>query len=155
MMTRLPDLSRFELQCLRKFWDRGQATIREIHGDLEDPPGYTTVKKIVERLEEKGAVLRVRKEGRAWVYRSTVSAPAMIRKEIHRFLDILFDGAGTPLVAHLADMNEVSLEDLKEIEQQLRHGNGKARIRVPALRPRPRKEKKPGRGKKPGQEGNP
>jgi len=142
-MAKLPDLSRFELQCLRKIWDRGQATVRDIHGDLDDPPGYTTVKKIVERLEEKGAVVRVRKEGRAWVYRSPVSASAMIRKEIHRFLDTLFDGAGTPLVAHLADMKEVSLDDLREIEQQL------GRKRGPGGKPQPNRNRQPGRSKKP------
>ncbi|MGD8628489.1 MAG: BlaI/MecI/CopY family transcriptional regulator [bacterium] len=142
-MAKLPDLSRFELQCLRKLWDRGQATIREIHGDLDDPPGYTTVKKIVERLEEKGAVVRVRKEGRAWVYRSPVSASAMIRKEIHRFLDTLFDGAGTPLVAHLAEMKEVSLDDLREIERQLGRTFG------PGRRTRPDRNRKPARERKP------
>jgi BlaI family penicillinase repressor len=142
-MAKLPDLSRFELQCLRKLWDRGQATIREIHGDLDDPPGYTTVKKIVERLEEKGAVVRVRKEGRAWVYRSPVSASAMIRKEIHRFLDTLFDGAGTPLVAHLAEMKEVSLDDLREIERQLGRTFG------PGRRTRPGRSRKPARERKP------
>ena len=148
-MAKLPDLSRFELQCLRKLWNRGQATIREIHGDLDDPPGYTTVKKIVERLEDKGAVVRVRKEGRAWVYRSPVSASAMIRKEIHRFLDTLFEGAGTPLVAHLADMKEVSLDDLREIEQQLGGRSRSGRKRGPARKP------KPGRAKEPGQRGKP
>jgi len=148
-MGKLPDLSRFELQCLRKLWNRRQATVRDIHGDLDDPPGYSTVKKIVERLEEKGAVVRVRKEGRAWVYRSPVSARAMIRKEIHRFLDTLFDGAGTPLVAHLADMNEVSVDDLREIERQL------GRKRQPGRKPRlggkgrPGQKRRPDRNRKP------
>ena len=142
-MGRLPDLSRFELQCLRKLWNRGQATVRDIHGDLDDPPGYSTVKKIVERLEEKGAVVRVRKEARAWVYRSPVSASAMIRKEIHRFLDTLFDGAGTPLVAHLADMKEVSVDDLREIERQLGHK------RQPDRKCRPDRKRQLGRKRRP------
>ena len=47
-MAKLPDLSRFELQCLRKLWDRGQATVRDIHGDLDRAPSYSTVKKIVD-----------------------------------------------------------------------------------------------------------
>ena len=118
-MGSLPDLSRFELQCIRRLWGRGEATVRDIHQDLTDPPSYSTVKKIFERLEEKGAVERVEKRGRAWVYRSTVSAPAMMKKEIRRFLDVAFDGAARPLVAHLADMNEVTLEDLREIERQI------------------------------------
>lgn len=115
-MSPLPDLSRFELQCLRKLWNRKEATAREIHGDIPDAPSYSTVRKIIERLEEKGAVIRVRKDGKAWVYKSAVSMPALIRKEIRRFLDVAFDGDGAPLVSHLADMKEVSLEDLREIE---------------------------------------
>lgn len=115
-MAPLPDLSRFELQCLRILWRIGDGTIREIRGGLDDRPTYSTVKKIVERLEEKGAVERIRKREKAWVYRSTVPAPAMIRKEIRRFLDLVFDGDGAPLAAHLADMNELSVDDLREIE---------------------------------------
>ena len=77
-MESLPSLSRFELQCLRKLWDRGEATVRDMHDALSGPPSYSTVRKIVERLEEKGAVERVRKEGRAWVYRSRVAPSAML-----------------------------------------------------------------------------
>jgi BlaI family penicillinase repressor len=116
-MAKLPDLSRFELQCLRKIWSRGEATVGEIHGDLADPPTYSTVRKIVERLEQKGAVTRVRKQGKAWVYVPSISKPAMLKKEIRRFLEVAFDGAAAPLVAQLADMNELSLEDIREIEK--------------------------------------
>jgi predicted transcriptional regulator len=117
---KLPDLSRFELQCLKKVWNRKEATVREIYRDFSDPPTYSTVKKIVERLEEKGAIKRVRKVGNAWVYRSAVPASAMIHKEISRLLDVVFDGAAQPLVAHLADTRQVTIEDLKEIERRLR-----------------------------------
>lgn len=118
-MRQLPNLSRFELQCLRKLWDRGEATVREIHQDLTDPPSYSTVRKIVERLEDKGAVRRIRKRDRAWVYRSAVPASKLIRKEIRRFLDMAFDGAAAPLIAQLADMNAVTLEDIRAIESQI------------------------------------
>lgn len=115
----LPDLSRFELQCLRHLWTHGQATVRDVHGTLEDPPTYSTVRKIFERLEEKGAVRRVRKDGNAWIYRSSVSSSSMIQKEIRRFVNGLFGGSAAPLVAHLAEMNEVSLDDIREIEKRL------------------------------------
>lgn len=118
-MTALPDLSRFELQCLRKIWARGEATVREVHRDLAEPPSYSTVRKIIERLEEKGAIARARREGKAWVYRPAISFRSMIRKEIRQFLDAAFDGVAAPLVAHLADMDAVSIEDLREVEKQL------------------------------------
>ena len=119
MSRSLPDLSRFELQCIRRLWERGEASVREVHVDLEEAPSYSTVRKIFERLEEKGAVVRTRKDGKAWIYRSAVKPAAMIRKEIRRLLDSLFDGSASPLVAHLADMNELSLDDLREVERQL------------------------------------
>ena len=58
-------------------------------------------------------------EGNAVTYQSSVSQPAMIRKEIGRLLDTLFDGSAAPLVAHLARMEALSLEDLKSLEDQL------------------------------------
>jgi BlaI family penicillinase repressor len=118
-MSKLPDLSRFELQCLRKLWARGEATVGEIHRDLVQPPSYSTVRKIVERLEQKGAIKRVHKRGKAWVYTPAISKPAMLKKEIRRFLDVAFDGATAPLLAQLADMKELSLEDIREIEKHV------------------------------------
>ena len=119
MKSRLPDLSRFEMQCLRRLWNRREATVRDVHDDLPAPPSYSTVRKIFERLEEKGAIERVRLDGKAWVYRSAVSSSRMIRKEIRQFLDMFFDGSASPLVSHLADMDALSIEDLHELEKQL------------------------------------
>lgn len=124
MSAGLPDLSRFELQCLRVLWDQGEASARAVHERLEDAPSYSTVRKIFERLEAKGAIERVGMRGRAVVYRSRVSRPGMIRKEIGRLLDSLFDGAGVPLLSHLADMRAVDLSDLRELERVLQEDDG-------------------------------
>ncbi len=134
MSSQIPELSRFELQCLRRLWARGEASMRDVQTDLPNAPSYSTVRKIFERLEEKGAVARVRREGRAWVYRSTVAPKTMIRREVRRLIDGLFDGHGGPLVAHLAEMEAISLDDLRAIEEQLGNGDdGKT------MRPRRRK----------------
>lgn len=119
MKRSLPDLSRFEMECLRRLWSRKEASVRAVYADLPDPPSYSTVRKIFERLEEKGAVQRVRMDGKAVIYRSTVSSAGMIRKEIKRLLDTLFDGSAAPLVAHLAEMDAVSLDDLRALEARL------------------------------------
>jgi predicted transcriptional regulator len=115
----LPDLSRFEWRCLKLLWNRGEASARELHGDLDGRPSYSTVRKIIERLEEKGAVERARRDGKAWVYRPAVSRSQMIRREIRRFLDAVFDGSAAPLVTHLADMDALGLEDLRALERRL------------------------------------
>lgn len=124
MGSKLPDLSRFEWQCLKLLWERGRASAREIHEDLGGAPSYSTVRKIIERLEEKGAVERAGRDGKAWVYRPVVSRARMVRKELRRFLESVFDGSAAPLVAQLADMDELSLEDLRELEERIEEGSG-------------------------------
>jgi len=114
-----PQLSRFELQVLRLLWTRGEAAVAQLHGDIPDAPSYSTIRKIVERLEQKGAIERVRVDGQAVIYRAALPRTAVIRHEIRRFLDVMFDGAAGPLVAHLADMDAVSLDDLKNLERQV------------------------------------
>jgi BlaI family penicillinase repressor len=104
-------------------WTRAEASVSDLHGDIPDAPSYSTIRKIVERLEAKGAIERVRVDGQAVVYRAAVPRTAVIRHEIRRFLDVMFDGAGAPLVAHLAEMDAVSLSDLKQLERQLAPGS--------------------------------
>ncbi len=118
MKKKLPDLSRFEMQCLRRISAVGEVTVRQVQAALPERPGYSTVRKIFERLETKGAIRRVRRDGRAWIYTSIVPASAMIRKEVRRLIDSLFDGQAAPLIAQIADMDELSIEDLREIEKQ-------------------------------------
>ena len=129
MARSLPQLSRFELQVLRLLWTRSEASVSDLHGDIEDAPSYSTVRKIVERLESKGAIERVRVDGQAVVYRAAVPRTAVIRHEIRRFLDVMFDGAAAPLVAHLADMDAVSLHDLKQLERHIEPAARKAKGR--------------------------
>ncbi len=43
----------------------------------------------------------------------------MIHKEIRRLLDTFFDGSAAPLVAHLADMEAVSLDEIRELEKHI------------------------------------
>lgn len=131
MTKPLPELSRFELQVLRRLWALGDASVREVHAALPNAPSYSTVRKIFERLEEKGAVERVRLDGRAWVYHSTVSSASMIRREIRRLIDGFFDGDGAPLVAHLAEMDAISLEDLREIEKRVEDSGAPSRPERP------------------------
>jgi BlaI family penicillinase repressor len=117
MKDSLPDLSRLEMISLRKLWSLGEATARELQEEIDGDHGYSTVRKILERLEEKGAVEKVRLEGKALIYKSTIPASDMIRKEIRRLLDTFFDGSAAPLVAHLVDMEAVSPEEIRELEK--------------------------------------
>jgi BlaI family transcriptional regulator, penicillinase repressor len=110
-------LTRFELEIMRVLWDLERASVREIQEKLSDKrrPAYTTVQTIVRRLEEKNAVRRLRKIGNALIFE-----PAITRKAVHGRLITellqMFGGSARPLMAHLAEMGKLNLEDVRELE---------------------------------------
>jgi predicted transcriptional regulator len=71
-------LSKTEARILEQFWRLGTASVREILDGLpeDEQVAYTTVQTLVYRLEEKGAVRKVKKIGNAQLF-----APALSQSE--------------------------------------------------------------------------
>lgn len=78
-----------------------------------------TVKTLLSRLLAKG-VLAHEEEGRRYLYRPTVSREDFVASESRRLLDRMFGGRLTPLVAHLAERDHLSQQDIAEIEALLK-----------------------------------
>jgi BlaI family transcriptional regulator, penicillinase repressor len=110
-------LSKFELGLMEVLWRVGRASIREIQEQLPENkrPAYTTVQTMVNRLEEKGAVRRVRKIGNAHIYEPIVTRKAAHRRLVNDFLE-LFGGSAQPLMAHLLETGKLTLEDVRALE---------------------------------------
>jgi BlaI family penicillinase repressor len=113
-------LTKFELEVMTALWGLGTASVREIQEGLPEKkrPAYTTVQTIVYRLEEKGAVRRVKKIGNAHIFEPVVTRKAAHRKLINELLD-LFGGSAQPLMAHLVEAGKLSLDDVRELENHL------------------------------------
>ena len=113
-------LTKFELEIMDALWALGSASVREVVEHLPEKkrPAYTTVQTIVYRLEEKGAVSRVKKVGNAHVFAPAVSRKAAQRRLIDEVLD-LFGGSARPLMAHLVESGKLTLEDVRELERTL------------------------------------
>jgi BlaI family penicillinase repressor len=121
-------LSKFELGLMHVLWKMGRAAIREIHEQLpeEKRPAYTTVQTMVNRLEAKGAVHRVRKIGNAHIYEALITRKAAYRKLLDDVLD-LFGGSAQPLMAQLLEAGKVSLEDIRILESAFANAKGRTR----------------------------
>jgi predicted transcriptional regulator len=117
----LPKLSKFELQIMAAFWDRGALAIREVQEGLppKNRPAYTTVQTMVNRLEGKGALRRSRKIGNAHIFEAVISRSAVQRRLLDEFLG-LFGGRMQPVMAHLVESGKLSMEDVREAEKLLR-----------------------------------
>lgn len=113
-------LTKFELEVMKAVWELGPASIREIQEKLPEKrrPAYTTVQTIIYRLEEKGAVRRVKKIGNAHIFEAAVSKKSAHRRLINELLD-LFGGSARPLMTHLVETGKLSLEDVRELESDL------------------------------------
>ena len=113
-------LTRFELEIMRVLWDLEQASVREIQEKLPEKgrPAYTTVQTIIRRLEEKNAVRRLKKIGNALIFEPCVTRKAAHGRLISELLH-MFGGSARPLMAHLAEMGKLDLEDVRELETLL------------------------------------
>jgi predicted transcriptional regulator len=69
-------LGSLEQQVIDIVWRRGSVSVRDVHGDLEQPVAYTTVMTTLDRLYRKGLLTRA-KTSRAFVY-----AAASTRQEL-------------------------------------------------------------------------
>jgi BlaI family penicillinase repressor len=116
-----PKLSKLELQIMETLWTRGQASIREIQEEFPeiDRPAYTTIQTMVYRLEGKSAVRRLKKVGNFHIFEAAVSRDAAQRKLIDDLLAV-FGGRTQPVMAHLIESGQLTLEDVKEAEKILR-----------------------------------
>lgn len=136
-------LTKFELEIMQVLWDLGSGSVREVQELLPEKrrPAYTTVQTIVRRLEEKGAVRRVKKIGNAFIFEPLVSRRSAHHKLITELLE-LFGGSARPLMAHLAETGKLNLEDVRELESLLAGAPEAQRQKAGAKRPASDRAKK-------------
>ena len=117
---RLPKLSKLELQIMDALWTHGVSSVREIQEAFPDKgrPAYTTVQTMVYRLEEKGAIRRTKKIGNAHIFEAVISRSSAQRRLVDELL-AFFGGSSQPVVAHLIESGNLTLDDVKEAEQLL------------------------------------
>jgi BlaI family penicillinase repressor len=116
-----PKLTRLEHQIMEALWNRGASSVREILEAFPEKsrPAYTTVQTVVYRLEAKHAVRRVKKIGNAYVFDAAISRTAAHRRLIDELLSF-FGGRSQPVMAHLIESGQLTLEDLDEARRTLR-----------------------------------
>jgi predicted transcriptional regulator len=117
----LPKLTRLELQIMDALWTHGASSVREIQEQFpeKDRPAYTTVQTMVYRLEGKKAIRRVKKIGNAHIFDAAISRNAAQGRLIDDLLSF-FGGRSQPVMAHLIESGNLTLDDVKEAEQTLR-----------------------------------
>src|SRR6185369_16988042 len=84
---------------------------------------YTTVQTLVYRLEQKGAVRKVKKIGNAQVFEAAIDQ-GEYRGGLVRDLLELFGGSPRLLVSNLLETGSLTLKDLKALQNAVPHNKG-------------------------------
>jgi predicted transcriptional regulator len=110
--------TRQELRIMEQFWEHERVSIREILETFpkKGRPPYTSVQTIVYRMEEKGAIRRVRKIGNAHVFEAAVSREEARGHAIDDLLG-LFGGRTQTVMAHLVESGRLTRDDIRETEK--------------------------------------
>ncbi len=110
-------LSKAETRILEQFWKLGVSSVREILESLpeEERVAYTTVQTLVYRLEQKGAVRRVKRIGNAQLFEPAIDQK-QFRSGLVRDLLELFGGSPRLLVSNLLETGTLTLKDLKDLQ---------------------------------------
>lgn len=114
-------ISEAEAAVMRVLWDQSPLTAQDVIDRVPAERGWSTntVKTLLARLVAKKAVAH-EADGRRYLYRPVVALSDYVAGESRRFIDRLFGGRVTPLVAHLAQRDALSADEIAEIEALLK-----------------------------------
>src|SRR5437763_8392587 len=110
-------LSKAETRILEQCWKLGTCSVREILDSLpeEERVAYTTVQTLVYRLEQKGALRKVKKIGNAQLFEPAIDQGEYRSGLVRDLLD-LFGGSPRLLVSNLLETGTITLKDLKALQ---------------------------------------
>lgn len=118
MAERISDAEHAVMEVL---WEESPLTAQDVAERVPSERGWSanTVKTLLGRLLAKSAIAH-EEEGRRYLYRPLVAREDYVAGESQRLIDRLFGGKLTPLVAHLAERDQLTAEDIAEIEALLK-----------------------------------
>jgi BlaI family transcriptional regulator, penicillinase repressor len=118
--TNVPRPTDAELEILTVLWQRGPATVREVHDALSASreTGYTTILKLLQIMSEKGLVRRDERQ-RAHVYEARLAQEQTQRQLLGDLLERAFDGSAMNMVMQALQTKRASAEELSQIRDLL------------------------------------
>ncbi|HUR27975.1 MAG TPA: BlaI/MecI/CopY family transcriptional regulator [Planctomycetota bacterium] len=104
-----------EWKVLNVLWRKNPANARELLLLLrEEGWAYTTLKTMLTRMEAKGFV-RTQMRGNTCFYKPATLQRAMQRDAVRTLIERVFEGAAGPLLAHLAEDEQLSAAERKKL----------------------------------------
>jgi len=113
-------ISQSELDIMNVLWAKHPLGASEIFDALDNKKNWSsrTVKTLLSRLVEKQAI-STEAEGRRYLYTPLIAKDVYAGQAARKLSDRLFGGRAAPLVAHLAEADGLTDQDIQELETLL------------------------------------
>ena len=119
--TRPERISEAEHAVMEVLWDRGAVSATDVCDAVCESRDWSlaTVKTLLSRLVQKQAIA-AKPDGRRYLYSPLIARADYVGGESRRLVNRLFGGRAASLVAHLAETEALSNQDIDEIEALLK-----------------------------------
>jgi len=119
-----------ELALLRFVSDAGHVTVGQAAEGFGQPRGLarSTVLTMMERLRKKGHLARKLQDG-LYHYAPRTAHGTAVREAVRNFVDRTLDGSIAPFVAYLSEREQVSDEELAELQTLLARLKNQRRLK--------------------------
>jgi BlaI family transcriptional regulator, penicillinase repressor len=108
-------LTKAEEEIMLAVWKLGEATIREIMEELDQPDTpYTTISTVVRVLEKKG-IVEHKAVGTTYLYYPVLQKKEYLKGFLSGIVTKYFDGSFSRMAAFFARENDLDLNELQEV----------------------------------------
>lgn len=117
----LPDISESEWAVMETLWENSPLTASEVARALRPETQWAdnTVRTLLTRLVEKGALATGENSSGTRTFRPAVSREKCVKAEGESFLQRVFGGAAQPLLVHFAQHHKLTPAEVKELKRLL------------------------------------
>lgn len=104
-----------ELPIMKVLWEKGDLTSPEIFAEMTG--NKSTLKTLLKRLVEKGAVQATEVTSRTYRYAVAISRDDYTRQERNGFLQKVFDGSTQKMLLNFVKEGNITREDLQRLTE--------------------------------------
>ena len=117
MESKLPEISKSELDILKILWEKSPLSIREVHEKIASQMNwaYSTTKTMMDRMVKKGYLQRDNFHG-VFIYRPLLSKPAGLARFVNFFARKILETDVAQVVNMFTGGQSLSEDEVKELE---------------------------------------
>ena len=110
-----------ELEIMKELWENKQLSLNELTEKLneKEPRNKNTIKTLLYRLIEKGAVKSINKNQKENKFKANISKEKYLKKENQSFLNKLYNGNTSNMLLNFVENKEISKEELKKLREMI------------------------------------